>query len=151
MIDNLLIPTDGSEPANRAIDFTIRLLVNTSCQVTLLYVVEEPVYSVFWADGLVAPEVFLPPPEEMHKELDRKAEEMLKDSLKPLREAGIEAKPKVRFGNPPSEILFEAEEGGYDMIAMGSHGRGILGNFLLGSVSNRIVHHAKCPVVIVRQ
>jgi nucleotide-binding universal stress UspA family protein len=151
MIDKVLLPTDGSETADTAIAFAARLFGNTSCKMTLLSVVEEPVYSAFWSDGLIAPEVLMPPPEELREELDKRAEEMLAESARPLRDAGLEVMPMIRFGNSASEILQEAEDGGYDMIVMGSHGRGALGGFLLGSVSNRVTHHAKCPVLIVRQ
>ena len=151
MLDRVLVPTDGSETADKAIAFAARLLGNTSCKVTLLSVVEEPVYSAFWSDGLIAPEVLMPPPEELREELDRRAEEVLKESAQPLRDAGLEVQAKVRFGNAAGEIIQEAEEGGYDMVVMGSHGRGALGGFLLGSVSNRVMHHAPCPVLIVRR
>jgi nucleotide-binding universal stress UspA family protein len=151
MLEKVLLPTDGSETADKAAVFAARLLADTACKVTLLSVVEEPIYSAFWYDGLIAPEVLMPPPEELREELDAKAEEMLKESAAPLRDAGIEVQPKVRFGNPASEILQETEEGEYDMVVMGSHGRGALGGFLLGSVSNRVAHHAHCPVLIVRQ
>jgi nucleotide-binding universal stress UspA family protein len=151
MLDKILIATDGSEAADKAIAFALKLVENTSCRVTLLAVIEEPVYSAFWSDGLIAPEVFMPAPEQLREQLDERAEEMLKDSLTPLRNAGIEAQAKVRFGNPAGEILMESEEGAYDMIVVGSHGRGALGTFLMGSVSNRVAHHSKCPVLIVRQ
>jgi len=151
MIDRVLLPTDGSDTAEKAIEFAVRLFGETSCRVTLLAVVEEPVYSAFWSDGLIAPEVLMPPPEELREELDRRAEEMLAESAEPLRAAGLEVQPKIRFGNTAAEILQEAEEGEYDMIVMGSHGRGMLGGFLLGSVSNRVVHHARCPVLVVRR
>ena len=151
MIERVLLPTDGSETAEKAIEFAVQLFGETPCRVTLLTVVEEPVYSAFWSDGLIAPEVLIPPPEELREELDRRAEEMLAESAGPLRAAGMEVQPKIRFGNTAAEILQEAEEGGYDMIVMGSHGRGVLGGFLLGSVSNRVVHHAPCPVLVVRR
>jgi len=151
MIDKVLLPTDGSETAEKAIAFAAKLFANTSCKVTLLSVVEEPVYSAFWSDGLIAPEVLMPPPEELREELDKRAEEMLAESAQPLRDASLEVLPKIRFGNSAAEVLQEAEEGGYEMIVMGSHGRGALGGFLLGSVSNRVTHHAACPVLIVRQ
>jgi nucleotide-binding universal stress UspA family protein len=151
MLDKVLLPTDGSESARKAVEFVIRLLKGTSCRVVLLSVVEEPAYAAFWSDGLVAPEVLLPPPDELREELDKRAEKMLQDSLKPLRDAGIEVQSKVRFGNPATEILQESEEGAFDMIAMGSHGRGALGTFLMGSVSHKVAQHAKCPVLIVRQ
>ncbi len=150
MLDKVLLPTDGSDTAEKAIAFAARLFGNTSCKITLLSVVEEPVYSAFWSDGLIAPEVLMPPPEELREELDRRAEEMLAESAQPLRDAGLDVRSKIRFGNSAAEVLQEAEEGGHDMIVMGSHGRGALGGFLLGSVSNRVAHHAKCPVLIVR-
>ena len=151
MVGKVLLPTDGSDTAAKAIDFATRLFAGSGCKITLLSVIEEPVYSAFWSDGLIAPEVIMPPPEELRGELDKRAEEVLGESAEPLRSAGLEVLPKVRFGNTAAEILQEAEEGGYDMIVMGSHGRGILGGFLLGSVSNRVVHHAPCPVLIVRR
>lgn len=151
MLEKVLVPTDGSDTAVKAVAFVVRLLGGTSCKVVLLSVVEEPVYSAFWSDGLIAPEVLMPPPEELREELDARAEEMLKESAQPLRDAGLEVQAKVRFGNPANEVLREAEEGGCDMIVMGSHGRGAFGGFLLGSVSNKVTHHAKCPVLIVRR
>lgn len=150
MLQKVLIPTDGSDTARRAIDFAVRLLAGSSCEVVLLSVVEEPAYAAFWSDGLIAPEVILPPAEELKEELHGKAEETLSEQAEPLRAAGLRTTVRVRFGNPAAEILQEAEDGGCEMIVMGSHGRGAIGSFLLGSVSNRVVHHAKCPVLIVR-
>jgi nucleotide-binding universal stress UspA family protein len=63
----------------------------------------------------------------------------------------VEVEMKVRFGHPAAEILGELEEGEYEMVIMGSHGHGVFGEVLLGSVSYRISHHAKCPVLIVRR
>lgn len=150
MIEKVLLPVDGSETAEKAVDFSCRLLEGSGCRVTLLAVVEEPAYAAFWSDGMIAPEVVLPPPEELRAELEKRARNMLEEPSSMLRDAGMQVEAKVRFGSAAPEILAEAEEGGYDLVIMGSHGRGILSGFLLGSVSNRVVHHAKCPVLIVR-
>jgi len=150
MLEKVLLPTDGSETAHKAVAFAARLLGGTSCRVTMLAVIEEPVYSSFWSDGLVAPEVIMPPPPEMQEELSRRAEAMMQESAKTLEEVGLEVERKVRMGHSAAEILLELEEGGYDMVIMGSHGRGKLGGFLMGSVSDRVANHADCPVLIVR-
>ncbi|MDI6873789.1 universal stress protein [Candidatus Solincola sp.] len=150
MLERVLLPVDGSETSKKAVDFAVRLLEKSGCRVTLLAVVEEPAYAAFWSDGMIAPEVVLPPPEELRGELEKRAGRMLEESSTPVKEAGLEVETLVRFGSAASEILREAEEGGYDLVIMGSHGRGVLGGFLLGSVSNRVVHHARCPVLIVR-
>ncbi len=151
MLEKVLIPVDGSETARKAVDFAAKLLERSARRVTLLAVVEEPAYTAFWSEGMIAPEVVLPPPEELRQELGKKAGEMLEEHASVLKEAGLDVEARVRFGNAASEIIREAQEGGYDMVVMGSHGRGILSGFLLGSVSNRVVHHARCPVLIVRE
>lgn len=150
VLERILLPFDGSETAKKAVDFAVKLLEKCACQVTLLAVVEEPAYPAFWSDGVIAPEVILPPPEEMRGELGKRAREMLEEASIQFKEAGLKSETKVRFGSPAREILQEAEDGGYDLVIMGSLGRGVLGGFFLGSVSNRVVHHARCPVLIVR-
>lgn len=57
----------------------------------------------------------------------------------------------VRIGTPVAEILGLAEDVGADLIMCGSHGRSAMGRLLLGSVSEGVLHGAKCPVLIVRQ
>jgi nucleotide-binding universal stress UspA family protein len=148
MLEKVLLATDGSEYAGKAISFTARLLENTSCRVALLTVLEEPVYPMP-QDEITPPLEIIPPFEDMREAFLDGAEALLDRDRAPLREAGIEVETKVRFGHPAAEILGELEEGGYEMIILGSHGHGVLGEVLLGSVSYRISHHAKCPVLIV--
>ena len=58
--------------------------------------------------------------------------------------------PLVAVGDPADEILNLANEGAYDLIVLGSHGRSSLRGFLLGTVHAKILHHARQPVLIVR-
>ena len=57
---------------------------------------------------------------------------------------------RVKIGNPVDEILQEVEDSGYDMVVMGAHGHGVLGNTLMGSVSRRVIRHCKTPVLVIR-
>jgi nucleotide-binding universal stress UspA family protein len=148
MLEKVLLATDGSEYSKKAIGFAVRLLENTSCRLTLLTVIEEPVYPMP-QDEITPPLESIPPYEDMREAFLDGAESMLVRDQSPLREAGIEMETTVRFGHPAAEILGELEEGGYEMVILGSHGHGVLGEVLLGSVSYRISHHAKCPVLIV--
>jgi nucleotide-binding universal stress UspA family protein len=66
-----------------------------------------------------------------------------------LQARGIESEMRIAHGVPEEEILRFAEEGGYDLIVVGSRGLGRVGRLLLGSVSRDIVAGASCPVVVV--
>ena len=75
-------------------------------------------------------------------------------------EAGIErtitaigrpAERRVVHGDPAIEICRIAEEGRFDLVVIGSHGSGFLKRVLLGSVSQHVLHHAPCPVLVVRE
>jgi nucleotide-binding universal stress UspA family protein len=66
------------------------------------------------------------------------------------REAGLEVSFLVWTGDPGSMIVEAAEAERADMILVGSHGRGAVGRFFLGSVSEHVVRHAPCPVLVVR-
>ena len=57
----------------------------------------------------------------------------------------------VRRGNVASEILAEIESNNYDLLVMGTHGSSALTRFLLGSVSTKVLHHAKIPMLVVPQ
>jgi nucleotide-binding universal stress UspA family protein len=56
----------------------------------------------------------------------------------------------LEFGSPADVICTLAEREGFDLIVMGEKGAGEIGRFLLGSVTDRVAHHAKCPVMIIR-
>jgi len=75
-------------------------------------------------------------------------------------EAGIErtitaigrpAERRVVHGDPAIEICRVAEEGRFDLVVIGSHGSGFLKRVVLGSVSHHVLHHAPCPVLVVRE
>jgi len=53
-------------------------------------------------------------------------------------------------GNPSEEILDQIASGGYDLVVLGAHGHGILGNALMGGVSRRVVRRSKTPVLVIR-
>jgi nucleotide-binding universal stress UspA family protein len=83
------------------------------------------------------------------RRLEEEIERHLGSACTQLRAAGISCRPITLFGDPAKEIITFAEEGHYDLIVMGRRGRGAVGKVLLGSVSDRVVKAASCPVTVV--
>ena len=74
----------------------------------------------------------------------------LEDAGAALAEAGVEAEARHLSGNPAAEIIGFAEERGADLIVMGQRGRSAISRFIEGSVTDRVVRHATCDVLVVR-
>jgi nucleotide-binding universal stress UspA family protein len=109
----------------------------------------EVFYPPAATDGILYPEMMLPPPQELEEALEERARSILAKAGESLRENGLEAEIKTARGSAAREIIKEAEEGSYDLVIMGRHGHGLLKGFLIGSVSDRVVRHAPCPVLVV--
>jgi nucleotide-binding universal stress UspA family protein len=144
----VLIATDGSDfsiaAARRALE-----LLSPDHSFTILTVGASgmPVSGLADPEGLGAiPD--LTTADEIQDQLEREAA----DAAERTREAlGIEARVRVERGDARAEICRIAEEGGYDLVVLGSHGWGILHRVMMGSVSHHVLHHAHCAVLVVRE
>jgi nucleotide-binding universal stress UspA family protein len=86
------------------------------------------------------------------KHLDWEAQMLLETQAEQVRAAGRSvAQLHLRVGRPEGEIVALAEELGTSLIILGSRGRGGVGRALMGSVSDSVVRHAHCPVMVVRR
>lgn len=91
------------------------------------------------------------PGAERGRDAQRKpAEELVTKTAELVRSRGIKVTTAVEFGNPKAKIIDAAEKWGADLIVMGSHGHKGLARFLLGSVPDAVMRHARCSVQIVR-
>jgi nucleotide-binding universal stress UspA family protein len=77
-------------------------------------------------------------------------EEAARDLVADGRAVGVRIEFLVWVGEPGDRIVEAAQAEAADMIVVGSHGRGSVGRFLIGSVSDQVVRHATCPVMVVR-
>jgi manganese transport protein len=64
--------------------------------------------------------------------------------------AGVQAQPELAFGDPVREIVRWVEEHGCDLLAMGTHGHGIVGDLLFGMTASRVQHNISVPVLLLR-
>lgn len=140
MFDRILVPVDGSDYSFRAVKAASSIAEKYRSQVTLLYVVDVPARNPLYSPELTA---F---PERVIDDLEREGKNVLVKAAAEFKETKVY--DLVRVGHPAGEILTEAGNG-YDLIVIGSRGLGELKGFLLGSVSDRVSHHARCPVMII--
>jgi nucleotide-binding universal stress UspA family protein len=141
-LKKILVPTDFSECSEAAIRYGRALAEAFDASLFLLHVVQDP-YTQPWAA-----EAFPAPLGEMLEQWQQQARARLLESLP----AGDRGKVGVAtlVGSPFYEIVRYAAEQQIDLIVIGTHGRGPLSHMLLGSVAEKVVRKAPCPVLTVR-
>lgn len=145
MFDRILLATDFSDCSKAARDLACELVDRHAAELHLLHVLPDAL--------MLAPEpgYALPIPQEYLLQLESEARRALERVLPGEWSAGRNVVRQIRRGNPASEIVRYAEEHEIGLIVLGTHGRGLWGHFFLGSVAERVVRLAKCPVMTVGQ
>jgi nucleotide-binding universal stress UspA family protein len=129
-LTKLLAPVDGSKSSQRALAFAGALARKTGAAVTLLHVQESQLFNSH--PGLT----------------ETIGNSILSDAAEKVR--GITFDQKLESGDPARKILDVAEKGDFDLIVMGSCGHNVITRFLLGSVSNHVLHYTTHSVLVVR-
>ncbi len=145
----ILLAVDGSECSDEAVNEVANRPWPANTEIKVFSVAKLMIPNT--------PDPFLVVAAKYRELLDaqhKRAQAVIEKATAVLRE-GIGTKAllitaRVMEGNPKAVILDEAEEWSADLIVMGSHGHGVLGRFLMGSVSHAVVSHAPCSVEIVR-
>jgi nucleotide-binding universal stress UspA family protein len=139
----ILVPTDFSAQAEAAWETARRLARALGAEVLLVHVAAEtPLYS----EGVVTTERV----REVFEASRGWAERTLGQWADRARTEGLLVKTALRAGVPHREIVAAAGEVGADLIVIGTHGRGGVDRALLGSVADRVIRLAPCPVLAVR-
>lgn len=140
-IRRILVPHDFSDTANRALEYALDLAETFGAKVTVMHAYEIPVYGFPEGPVLTA---------EMAGQIEAAARTAIEAIAKRSKRPGIEADFALRQGPAWSEIQAAAKEIKADMVVIGSHGRRGLSRALLGSVAEKVVRTAPCPVLTVR-
>lgn len=147
MFKNILIPTDGSETAQKAVRAGIELAAEIGARV-IGYCAQEPVPTHIHGEGYIADKA-------MVLEFERRASEFANQNVKAIADAakvaGVPCTPLVTKAAVPYRGIVEAaEKNGCDAIFMASHGHRGLARLLLGSVTQEVLTHSKIPVLVFR-
>jgi len=146
---NVLVPTDGSELAGRALEEALTV-AGEDATIHVVYVVDDAAVAEL-AAGTGPEDVSI---EANVGELFERFEAVGESAVEELRaaaaEQGVDVTTDMRQGVPEDEIIGYAEEAGVDAIVMGTHGRRGLRRYVLGSTTERVLRRAPVPVLAVR-
>jgi nucleotide-binding universal stress UspA family protein len=137
MYDQILYPTDGSEPAESALDYALRIASEHEATIHILNVVDTSRDSLSRIQG------------EVIDALKREGEQIVDEAAQRATERGLSVISEVRQGTPSTSIVEYSRQVDIDLVVMPTHGRRGLKRFLLGSVTERVINTAEIPVITV--
>lgn len=145
-VHKILIAVEDSSYSYRAVEYGFDLAQKLGAEVALVHVDDIPVATPYLADPLVGEQpVMIPELVKVHEESSHKLLDKVADKF--MDKATIYT--YTRIGNTKDEILSTAEEWNADMIILGTHGRTGFDHFISGSVAEKVVRKAKCPVLVI--
>lgn len=144
MYQNILVPVDGSETAQRALREATRLARSLSSRIRVIHIVNSTPLIVKGAPGVI---------EELLTQMRSTGESIIHEAKTAVRAVGIEVDD--RLIEAPGEragefVVSEANDWPADLIVCGTHGRRGLRRLLMGGDAEYIVHHSSVPVLLVR-
>lgn len=148
----VLLAIDGSTEASLATEAAVEIAIKTRSELHLVYVRSDPLLTTLYEGEY--PRGVQDLDHEFDEELEsagRAAQEVLDAAVRKVHSlGGAVAQAHLVEGRAPQEIVSLAEDLGIGVIVMGSRGRGGVSRTLMGSVSDSVVRHAHCPVLVVR-
>jgi universal stress protein A len=144
-ITRILVPTDFSAPSDSALDYATTLAGPFTASLVLLYVFEDP-----FATAAYAPDVHGSGRPRATQPMIQDDQTQLGSRVARARQLGLAVTSDFVWGNPSKIIPEYAAAQGIDLIVMGTHGRTGVAHLILGSVAERVVRVAPCPVLTVR-
>ena len=144
-LKKILVPTDFGEAADVALTYARALARNFGASIDVLHVAEDAAARMF------AGEIYVAVPQTLQKDIEETAHKQLEQRLVDNDPDPLPTQPVVMTSNAPAlAIVNYAKESGIDLVVMGTHGRGPMAHLLMGSVAERVVRLAGCPVLVVR-
>ncbi len=144
MYDRILLPTDASAGADRAIEHAIDAAKRYDAELHVLYVVDTDTYSSYPGDEYVHES------EGLESALERAGNEAVETIIEAAESEGVEAEGVLRHGVPHEEILAYADSADVGLTVIGSKNRSGEYRRLLGSVAERVTRMATRPVTVVK-
>lgn len=133
----ILVATDGSEFSESALEYAIDLAKKNYAKLFIVYVVPLTALGSAWED------------DKIRERLVQEGKDILEKAKEKVREKGMMPEIILEEGIPSEKILEVAKEKNVDLIIMGSHGHTKLEKIIIGSVAERVIGGAHCPVLVL--
>jgi nucleotide-binding universal stress UspA family protein len=140
LYDRILVPVDGSENSNAALEEAIKLAKFTGGKITVMHVYLR------WSTAFIDEST----QKGLHKEIKNVAKTVLDDAEKIAAVENFNVETLLAEGNAVEEIVKTADSGHFDLIVMGARGVSKFIELVLGSVSRGVLEKATCPVLITK-
>lgn len=142
-LNAILVPTDGSEYAHKAMIYALEFAKQFKSTVHVLMVADDRTLRLLEWEYV---------PVNLLSDMESMIEKQTRESLEKFVQEfpNFSLKMKVLKGDPVHEIVNYAKEQNIDMIIMGTHGRSGLNHMLVGSTTEKVMRHAPCPVLTVK-
>ena len=144
LFNRILIATDFSAFSARAVEVGAQLAATFGAKILIAHVYAPPV--VFVPDAVVPMSAA-----DMQKMLDALHEGLAEDAASARKLGAAEVETALLEGDPWHEIVRLAKDRQCDLVVIGTHGRGAVAHFFLGSVAEKVVRKAECPVLVARK
>jgi nucleotide-binding universal stress UspA family protein len=154
LFQKILVPLDGSEHSLKALDVAIQTAKRFGGKITLVHVysvvaissmVPEPSMATAGIPVMTAPDI-----SKLIEATQKVGNRILEDGEQRVKAAKVEVNKLLEEGHTVQEIIRVAKEGDFELIVMGARGISRIREMLLGSVSDGVIHHVACPVLVVK-
>jgi nucleotide-binding universal stress UspA family protein len=153
MFEGILVPLDGSEHSLKALDMAIQIAKKFSGKITLVNVysvvavpmMPEPSMATAGIPVMAAPDI-----SKLIEATQKVGNRILDDGEQRVKAAKVEVNRLLEEGHTVQQIVRVAKEGNFELIVMGARGISRIREMLLGSVSDGVIHHVACPVLVVK-
>ena len=142
-IDTILSPVDFSDHSGTAVSVAKEAAKLYNAKLQLLHIIEDRIHPAFYDAGQEA--VW-----KLQADIAGRSQKVMKRIFTESPGPGVQAEFKVISGHVVHEILEYAQKNGIDLIVIATHGLSGLKHFLLGSVAEKVIHRARCPVLLVK-
>jgi nucleotide-binding universal stress UspA family protein len=145
--NRILVPIDFSDHSRSTVSYAMRFASRYRSTVYLLHVFQVPDYAI---TSSACQRQNYTDVQFQVEAAEKEARETFESFARQLSKIGINVEAHFRVGYPFDEIVLMADHFDVDLIVIGSHGRGGISRLLVGSTAERVVEHARCPVLVVK-